>query len=57
MQQDRYVAMWMEDEVIKPKFLIRDRDKKYADVVDAFWKKGGVRPIKIPPRPDGQRLC
>ena len=29
MQQARNASMWMEDEGIKPRFLIRDRDRKY----------------------------
>ncbi len=50
MQQARNASMWMDDEGIKPDYFIRDRDKKYAEVFDAFWKNVGIRPIKIPPR-------
>jgi putative transposase len=50
MQQARNASMWMEDEGINPRFLIRDRDRKYPDEFDVFWKDSKVRPIKIPPR-------
>lgn len=40
----------MENEGIDPKFLVRDRDGKYPNAFDAFWKEADVRPIKIPPR-------
>ena len=47
MQQARNASMWMEDEGIKPRFLIRDRDRKYQDEFDRFWKPD-VRCIRIP---------
>lgn len=40
----------MEDEGITPHFLIRDRDRKYPDAFDAFWKSEGVRSIRTPIR-------
>lgn len=49
MQQARNASMWMEDEGIKPRFLIRDRDRKYPDEFNAFWKPD-VRCIRIPPK-------
>jgi len=49
MQQARNASMWMEDEGIKPRFLIRDRDRKYPDEFDTFWKPD-VRCIRIPPK-------
>lgn len=49
MQQARNASMWMEDEGIKPRFLIRDRDRKYPDEFDAFWNPV-VRCIRIPPK-------
>jgi putative transposase len=51
IQQARNASMWMEDEGISPRYLIRDHDRKYPDEFDAFWKDSKVRPIKIPPRP------
>jgi len=50
MQQARNASMWMEDEGIKPRFLIRDRDRKYPDEFDNFWKTEDVRCIRIPPK-------
>ena len=47
MQQARNASMCMEDEGIKPRFLIRDRDRKYPDEFDTFWKPD-VRCIRIP---------
>lgn len=50
VQQARNAAMWIEDEGIELKFLIRDRDKKDPKEVDTFWRDGKVRLIKIPSR-------
>ena len=36
----------MDDEGIAPRFLIRDRDRKFPDEFDAFWKPD-VRCIRI----------
>ena len=58
MQQACNAAMWMEDEGINARFLIRDRDGKYPHAFDAFWKEADVRPIKIPPRaPMANAFC
>ena len=48
-QQARNAFMWLEDEGIDPRFLIRDRDRKYPDEFDTFWKPE-VRCIRIPPK-------
>jgi putative transposase len=38
--------------------LIRDRDRKFPDRFDKFWKESGVRAIKIPPRaPRANAFC
>ena len=50
MQQARNASMWMEDEGIKPRFLIRDRDRIYPDEFNTFWKSEDVRCIRIPPK-------
>ena len=50
MQQARNASMWMHDEGIKPRFLIRDRDRIYPDEFNAFWKSEDVRCIRIPPK-------
>lgn len=34
----------------KPRFLIRDVDRKFPDSLKDFWKAEGVRTIRIPPR-------
>jgi len=47
MQQARNATMWMEEQGIEPRFLIRDR--KFPDEFDTFWKDHGARCIKIPP--------
>lgn len=58
MQQARNASMWMEDIGVEPRFLIRDRDRKYPDAFDAFRKSEGVRCIKIPPRaPRANAFC
>jgi putative transposase len=49
MQQARNASMWMEEEGIEPRFLIRDRDRKYPDTFDEFWEPH-VRCIRIPPQ-------
>ena len=50
MQQNRNASMWMEEEGIAPRFLLRDRDRKYPDNLNDFWKASGVRCLKSPPR-------
>jgi putative transposase len=58
MQQARNATMWMEDEGIDPRFLIRDRDRKYPASFQGFWKEAGVRSIKIPIRaPKANAFC
>ena len=58
LQQARNANMWLEDEGIEPRFLIRDRDGKYPHAFDAFWKEADVTPIKIPPRaPMANAFC
>jgi putative transposase len=57
MQQARNASMWMEDEGIKPRFLIRDRDRKYPDEFNTFWKPD-VRCIRIPVKaPKANAFC
>ncbi len=48
MQQARNASMWMEDEGFKVRFVVRDRDRKYPDAFDLFWKDDDVRCIRIP---------
>lgn len=48
MQQARNASMWMDDEGIEPRYIIRDRDRKFPDEFDAFWKTEGARALRIP---------
>ena len=50
MQQNRNVSMWMDDEGIVPRFILRDRDRKFPDGLKEFWKAEGTTCIKSPPR-------
>jgi len=49
MQQAGNAAMWMDEESIEPRYLIRDRDQKFPHQFDQFWKPD-VRCIRIPPK-------
>ncbi len=48
MQQARNVSMWLEENGIHLRYLVRDRDRKFPDEFDAFWKTEGARVIRIP---------
>lgn len=48
MQQARNAAIWLEDNGNKPRYIIRDRDRKFPDEFDAFWKTERARAIRIP---------
>jgi len=48
MQQARNASMCMEDEGIKPRFLIRERDRKFPDEFNRFRKTEGMGCIGIP---------
>lgn len=51
MQQCRNVSMWLDDEGIDAKILIRDRDGKFPkDEMQDFWAGEECRVIKIPPK-------
>ena len=50
MQQARNASMWMEDEGIEPRFLLRDRDRKFPDSFSNFWYEQGARPVRTPVR-------
>lgn len=40
--------MWLEDEGLEVKFLIRDRDRKYPDSMKPFWKVQNVTTVETP---------
>ena len=48
MQQCRNVSMWLEDENLQARFLIRDRDRKYPDAMKEFWKTQNCATVKTP---------
>lgn len=50
MQQSRNASMWLAEQGVEPRFLIRDGDRKFPDSFKDFWKAEGVRVIRIPPK-------
>jgi putative transposase len=50
MQQARNASMWLAEEGVNPKYLIRDGDRKFPDAFKEFWKAEDVRVIRIPPQ-------
>lgn len=48
VQQARNVQMWLEDEGIHARFLLRDRDTKYSRRFDQFFKDVGTQIVKAP---------
>ena len=50
MQQARNAAMWMEDEGFEPRFILRDRDRKYPNSFSSFWYAHGARSLRTPVR-------
>ncbi|NOX60188.1 MAG: transposase [Planctomycetes bacterium] len=48
MQQVRNVQMWLDDEGIDARFLIRDRDTEFAPAFDALFNDAGIRIVKTP---------
>ena len=50
MQQARNATIWLHELGMKPRFLIRDRDRKFPGKFNEFWKTENVRCIRIPPR-------
>jgi putative transposase len=49
-QQARNLVMRLDDEGIRPRFLVRDRDSKFTRVFDEVFRSEGVRVIKAPVR-------
>jgi putative transposase len=48
VQQARNVQMWLEDEKVEARFLLRDRDTKYAPRFDGCFRAAGVRIVRTP---------
>ncbi|MFE8031655.1 integrase core domain-containing protein [Thiohalocapsa marina] len=50
--------MWLDDHGIEARYLVHDRDTKFTKQFDAFWKRAGVRCIRIPPKaPQANAFC
>jgi putative transposase len=49
-QQARNLVMQLDDEAIRPQFLIRDRDSKFSREFDEVFRSEGIRVIKAPVR-------
>src|SRR6266516_4502096 len=49
-QQARNLLMQLEDEGVRPRFLIRDRDSKFTRQFDEVFRSEGIRVIKAPVR-------
>ncbi|MEX2673794.1 MAG: helix-turn-helix domain-containing protein [Phycisphaeraceae bacterium] len=47
-QQARNVTMWVEDEGLEMRFLIRDRDAKYTDAFDEHFRQVAGEVVKTP---------
>jgi putative transposase len=47
-QQARNLLMRFDDEGVRPRFLIRDRDSKFTRVFDQVFRSEGIRVIKAP---------
>ena len=58
MQQCRNASMWLDEEGLDAKFLIRERDVVYPEHMKAFWKSECVQVIKTPVRaPKANAFC
>src|SRR5262249_333170 len=49
-QQARNLLMQLDDEGIRPQFLIRDRDSKFSREFDEVFRSEGIRVVKAPVR-------
>jgi transposase InsO family protein len=49
-QQARNLVMQLDDEGIRPQFLVRDRDSKFTREFDEVFRSEGVRVIRAPVR-------
>jgi putative transposase len=50
MQQARNASIWIEEQGVEPRLLVRDGDRKFPDAFKDFWAAQEVRVIRIPPR-------
>jgi putative transposase len=49
-QQARNLLMQLDDEGVRPRFLVRDRDSKFTRKFDEVFRSEGIRVIKAPVR-------
>jgi putative transposase len=49
-QQARNLLMTLDDEDVRPRFLVRDRDSKFTRDFDEVFRSEGIRVIKAPVR-------
>ena len=49
IQQNRNASMWMDEEGIAPRFILRDRDRKFPDRLKDFWMVSEAICMKTPP--------
>jgi putative transposase len=49
-QQARNLLMQLDDEGVRPRFLVRDRDSKFTREFDEVFRSEGIRVIKAPMR-------
>lgn len=49
-QQARNLLMTLDDEDVRPRFLVRDRDSKFSREFDEVFRSEGIRVIKAPVR-------
>jgi putative transposase len=58
IQQCRNASMWLGEEGLDAKFLIRDRDVVYPERMKEFWNSEGVQVIRTPVRtPKANAFC
>jgi putative transposase len=48
VQQARNVQMWLDEQGIEARFLLRDRDAKFAHAFDQLFRDAGAKMVKTP---------
>ncbi len=48
MQQARNANIWLDENGVTLRYLMRDRDRKFPDEFDKYWKDEGTQVIPIP---------
>lgn len=47
-QQARNVMMWLDDQKLRAKFILHDRDTKFSFAFDKLFRNAGIAPIRTP---------